>query len=164
MPDRHDVGALVIAGVDPRDEIAKKLMGALAAEEALRYHEMGPDTDDSFRVEDVLAPRAAFLLACLDGQPVGCGALRCIDDGAAEINRVYVVPTARRQGIGLALLRELERQAADFGYRVIRLETGDRQPEAIRLYENCGFRRISGFGSHLNDPNSVFFEKEARPS
>jgi hypothetical protein len=57
------------------------------------------------------------------------------------------------------LLAELEAKAASFGYTVVRLETGNRQPEAIALYESCGYRRIAPYGCHKDDPLSICFEK-----
>jgi GNAT superfamily N-acetyltransferase len=151
---------IIVQPDDPRGEAATKLMSALLAEEAERYSDLGPDTFDSFRPEDVLAPRSAFVIARLDAQPAGCGALREIDAGSAEINRIYVTPSMRRRGIGRAILAELERRAVEFRHRVIRLVTGNRQPEAVSLYESSGFHRIPAFGARAADPVSLFFEKE----
>ncbi|MEI6198092.1 MAG: GNAT family N-acetyltransferase [Verrucomicrobiota bacterium] len=144
---------------DPRDDSAATLLRALAEEEAVRYADLGPDIFDSFRTDDVLAGRGAFVIARLDGDSVGCGALRQMNPSSAEVNRMYVVPTARRQGVAGAILRKLERQAAEFGYRSIRAETGNRQPEAVSFYKDAGFYRVPPFGSHANDPISIFFEK-----
>ena len=144
---------------DPRDDPAATLIRALAQEEAVLYADLGPDPFDSFKADDVLAGRGAFVIARLHGDSVGCGALRQMDRDSAEVNRMYVVPTARRQGVARAILRELERRAAEFGYRTIRAETGNRQPEAVSLYEDAGFYRVPPFGSHANDPISIFFEK-----
>jgi len=72
---------------------------------------------------------------------------------------MYVAPAVRRRGIARRMLGELERRAANFGYRVLRLETGNRQPEAISLYESYGFQRIAPYGKHANDPLSICFEK-----
>jgi len=68
-------------------------------------------------------------------------------------------PSARRRGVARAILRELEQQAAELGYRTIRAESGNRQPEAVSLYEDAGFYRVPPFGSHAHDPISIFFEK-----
>jgi GNAT superfamily N-acetyltransferase len=73
---------------------------------------------------------------------------------------MYVVAPARRRGVARSLLAELERRAAEFGYSLIQLETGNRQPEAIALYESCGYHRIPPYGSHVGDPVSVCFQKE----
>jgi ribosomal protein S18 acetylase RimI-like enzyme len=145
---------------DPHGEAAAQFMRKLAEEESQRYRDLGPDDADSFRPEQVLVPRSAFVVARFDGQPVGCGALRPLDSESAEIKRMYVLPSARRRGIGREMVGKLERLAAEFGYRFIRLETGNRQPEAIALYERCGFCRIPLYGEHIGDPVSVCFEKK----
>jgi len=72
---------------------------------------------------------------------------------------MYVRPAARRKGVARAILRELERIAADLGYSAIRLETGDVQPEAIALYTAEGYHRIESYGEHAEDPRSRCFEK-----
>jgi N-acetylglutamate synthase-like GNAT family acetyltransferase len=110
---------------------------------------------------DALVPRSVFFIARFDGQAVGCAALRPVESEVAEVKRMYVAPTARRRGIARHMLAELERTAVEFGYRVLRLETGDRQPEAIALYESSGFRRIPAYGCHVHDPLSICFEKIA---
>jgi hypothetical protein len=52
----------------------------------------------------------------------------------------------------------LENEAKRLGYTRLRLETGDRQGPAMALYESSGFRLISPFGRHVNDPTSVCYE------
>jgi len=103
--------------------------------------------------------RTIFLIARLDNEPVGCGAVRRIDDETAEVKRMYVAPAGRRKGIARRILAELERSAVDFGYKAIRLETGILQPEAQRLYESCGYKRIAAFGHYAGNPTSVCYEK-----
>lgn len=87
------------------------------------------------------------------------GALRPIDERTAEVRRMYVLPLHRRFGVARLILAELERRALDFGYRVLRLETGFRQHAALRLYDACGFKRIDAFAPYTHDPTSVCFEK-----
>jgi hypothetical protein len=108
---------------------------------------------------EAAAPGTVFLVARLGEEPVGCGALRRFDDETAEIKRMYVAPAGRRRGIARRILAALERCAREFHYRVIRLETGVRQPEARALYESMGFRRIAPFGPYIGSPTSVCFEK-----
>ena len=78
---------------DPRDDSAATLIRALAEEESVRYADLGPDTFDSFTPDDVLAGRGVLVIAQLDGDAVGCGALRQMDPDSAEVNRMYVAPT-----------------------------------------------------------------------
>ena len=99
------------------------------------------------------------MVARLGGQPIGCGALRRIDETTAEVKRMYVAPDGRRRGIARRILHALEELAAGFNYRTIRLQTGLEQPEAISLYESSGYHRIAAYGHHIGDPRSVCFEK-----
>ena len=100
-----------------------------------------------------------FVVARLDGQAVGCGAVRNLEPGVGEVKRMYVTPNARRQGVAQAVLAKLETTARELGMHTLRLETGTRQPEAIRLYERQGYRRIPCFGEYVSDPFSVCYEK-----
>jgi GNAT superfamily N-acetyltransferase len=150
-----DAAALTFHAEDPADGTARQLIEDLCTELSARYG----TAPSPFSASDAAAPRAAFIVARLDGQPVGCGAIRRIDDEMVEVKRMYVAPAARRTGIARRILAELERLSIAFAYRAIRLETGVAQPEAIRLYESCGYRRIPAFGSYAGNPVSVCFEK-----
>ena len=44
------------------------------------------------------------------------GGSSATSDGVAEIKRMYVVPAARRQGLGRRLLEALEDKARELGY------------------------------------------------
>ena len=140
---------------DAGGEVARRLIHDLCSQMSERYG----TPPSPFSPEDTAASRSAFLVARLGDEPVGCGALRRLDDSAAEIKRMYVAPTARRQGIARRILRELESQAMGFGYRFVRLETGVLQHEAVALYEACGYRRIPAFGHYIGSPISICYEK-----
>jgi len=140
-------------------DTASQLIRELSADIVRRYVELGQDGSGSFSPNDVLVPRSVFLVARFEGDPVGCAALRPLDAEAAEVKRMYVAPSARRKGVGRALLAELERQAGRFGYRILRLETGNRQPEAVALYESCGYHLIPAFGKYIGNPVSICYEK-----
>jgi hypothetical protein len=154
------VHSITVQREDPRSEAATNLMRELTAEVAERYSDFRPDGSVSFNAADVLVPRSAFVIARLNSEPAGCGALRPIDAEIVEVKRMYVcAPHARRLGVGRRILTVLERLAVEFDYRVMRLETGFRQPETIALYERCGFRRIPPFGTYVGNPISVCYEK-----
>lgn len=146
---------LAIESADPIGETARELIHALCSEMSQRYG----TPPSPFSPSEAAAPRTVFLLARLSGQPVGCGALRRFDDHTAEIKRMYVAPAGRRKGIARRILGELERHAQAFSYRAIRLETGIRQPEAQRLYESLGYRRIAAFGPYVGNPTSICYER-----
>jgi GNAT superfamily N-acetyltransferase len=164
---------LVVVGPEPYDApAAATLVAGLAAEVEIRYADVS-DGDDpaeaaawTVRAEQVTPPAGVFLLARIDGAPVGCGALRPALDGTtglAEIKRMYTRPEARRRGVSRAVLAGLEDAARAFGYRKIQLETGTRQPEAMTLYEATGYYRIPPYGEFKDDPLSVCYAKDLHP-
>ena len=103
-----------------------------------------------------------MVIARLDGAPVGCGALRAIDEETAEVKRMFVRPEARRRGIAARMLAELERVAREFGYRKIILETGVFQPEAIALYKKAGYEGTAPYGRYIGNPEAFCFTKILR--
>jgi putative acetyltransferase len=143
---------------DPLGGEALELLQQMRTEALRRYGDViaasPPPTNEP------VVSRSSFLLARLDSQVVGCGALRPLTGEVAEVKRMYVAQSVRRRGIARLLLTCLERIACGFGYRALRLETGARQPEAIALYESQGFHRIPPYGEHMNDPLSICFEKK----
>ncbi|MGQ0804689.1 MAG: GNAT family N-acetyltransferase [Actinomycetota bacterium] len=137
---------------------AEALVGALLDELRERYGEEDPDHP---LVHELAAPAGGtFLLARVEGRPVGCGGLRRHDDGVAELKRMYVVPDQRGRGVARVMLAALEAQAARLGYQAVVLETGERQPEALALYEGHGYGRIASFGPYVDAPLSVCLRKE----
>ncbi len=75
---------------------------------------------------------------------------------------MYVVPEARGRGLAKALLAWLLEAAREAGYRRVRLETGNRQTEALGLYQSAGFTPIPCWGPYAVDPKSRCFELELR--
>ncbi|TDN40029.1 GNAT family N-acetyltransferase [Hymenobacter sp. UV11] len=92
-------------------------------------------------------------------EPVGCGAFKEFGADAVEIKRMYVRPTHRQRGAARAVLTELESWAQELGYPATVLATGRRQPEAIALYERCGYAATPNYGQYVGVANSVCFRK-----
>jgi GNAT superfamily N-acetyltransferase len=131
---------------------ADQLISALNQELDDRYPEEGANHFD-LAAEEVAEGRGAFFVAYIEGEPVGCGAVRRIAPTVCEIKRMYVLPNARGQGVGRRILSELELIARHLGASRIVLETGVRQPEAIALYAGAGFTAIPLFGSYADTPH-----------
>jgi putative acetyltransferase len=127
--------------------------------------ELGRELDERYGgdVEPGQKPTAddvtVFLVAREDGHALGCGALRSLGEPVVEIKRMFVRPVARERGVGAAILSALEREAVARGFRVVRLETGPLQPEALRLYERTGYREIPCFGAYAGAAASRCFER-----
>jgi putative acetyltransferase len=112
-----------------------------------------------FSAGELARDRVRFLVARSDGRAVGCGALLIGGEGEAEIKRMFVTPCLRGRQLGRQILAALESQARAEGVRVVRLETGVRQPAALALYRSHGYVERGPFGNYAADPLSAFFEK-----
>ncbi|MDR6726349.1 GNAT superfamily N-acetyltransferase [Paenibacillus amylolyticus] len=133
---------VLAAAEDVRSEDSVQLMKELSEELGLLY---GGDGTAGFQLSDVEVPRSAFIVARLDGYPVGCGAIRPLDENSVEVKRMYTRSDYRRKGVAQAILAEAERLANHFAYRNLKLQTGPLQPEAAALYERMGYYRIPIF-------------------
>ena len=91
---------------------------------------------------------------------VGCGAMREYTHDTMEVKRMFVPLQHRNKGVASSILLALESWCKELGYKKCLLETGKKQPEAIRLYEKNNYRRIPNFGKYKGVENSVCFEKE----
>ncbi|MBE9186399.1 GNAT family N-acetyltransferase [Microcoleus sp. LEGE 07076] len=77
---------------------------------------------------------------------VGTAAYYPIERGknAVEIRKMYILPTARRQGLGKFLLQELESKIMARGFDEIWIETASILKEAVILYEKNGYLPATG--------------------
>ncbi len=103
-------------------------------------------------------PDVTFLVARLNGEVVGCGAMVRYP-GYGEIKRMFVDPSRRGHGIGRRLVQRLEQVAATAKLRLLRLETGTRQPEALGLYRAVGYVECGPFGDYRAGEFNLFMEK-----
>lgn len=148
---------LHIQAEPPDSPVARALIAELDAVLEPLYP---PKSRHGYSVEKLIQQGVAFFVAYLDGQPVGCGGVQIIGDEYAELKRMYVRPAFRGQGVGKQLLEHLQAYAYEQGLRVLRLETGVYQTEALGLYQRFGFQRIPPFGPYFEDPVSICMEKK----
>ena len=113
-----------------------------------------------FSVERLIADGVAFFVLRSDGVPASCGGVKLFGTDYGEVKRMYVRPQFRGAGFAKLILSRLADHARGRGVRLLRLETGIHQKEAIGLYEGLGFRRIPPFGAYKPDPVSLCYEKE----
>lgn len=92
-------------------------------------------------------------------RPLGCGAIKEFAPDTMEVKRMFVSPASRGNGIATRVLSELETWAAELDCHKCILETGKRQPEAIRLYKNNGYTIMPNYGPYAGVENSLCFEK-----
>lgn len=146
--------AVEIRKSNPDDPLAKALIDELSLDLAKKT---GRDGRGSFTTSDVMLPRSVFLIAMLNEEAVGCGALRPLDEKVCEIKRMY--SRQRSSGIGTRVLRELEKYATEFGYEYAWLETGVENHGAVKFYERQGYRVRENFGRYKGRSECICFEK-----
>lgn len=140
--------------------VAEALVTAALADLGVRYG--GPGDETPVEAAEFDPPHGAFLVAHLDGEPVGCGGWRSHGETGevAELKRMFTVPAARGRGVARAVLAAVERSAREHGRRRLILECGTRQPEAIALYTGCGYARIENFGYYRDYPDCLSFGRD----
>lgn len=139
---------------DQTDAIA--LIAELDAYQSALYP---PESHHALDLTSVAAERVLFVLARDDTKlAVGCGAV-VLTPEYGELKRMYVRPEQRGLGIARKVLQMLESAAMQSGCKVLKLETGPSQPEALGLYARCGYERCGRFGDYTEDPLSVFMVK-----
>jgi putative acetyltransferase len=151
---------VTIARESPRQSEVVGLVAALDAYMAALYP---AESNHLLDIEALDVPGVRFFVARVDGEAVGCGALRVDPAGYGELKRMYVDPAARGRKLGRTILERLEAEARSEGLACVRLETGIHQPEALALYRSAGYREIAPFGDYHPDPLSLFLEKRLLP-
>jgi putative acetyltransferase len=112
-----------------------------------------------YNIDKLLREQVAFFVVREDGVAAGCGGVQLFGTEYGELKRMYVRPEFRGRGLGRLMLEHLADHARRNGARLLRLETGIHQKEAIGLYESFGFKRVPPFGEYKEDPLSIFYEK-----
>jgi GNAT superfamily N-acetyltransferase len=144
-----------IANIDPQSDDALSLLREAAIDVRPLY---GAVAGPPWPKNQPLGRRDVYVAGFEGAVAVACGAIREIDTATCEVHRMYVLRRYRRRGFGRAILSFLHAEAKRLGYNRMRLETGNRQAPAMRLYESYGFSRIEPFGEHISDPASVCYE------
>jgi len=152
--------SLTVALAPVPNEAVRQLIAEL---EEILSAEYPPDQRHGLSLDAIFQPHVRFFVATLDNAPVGCGGV-ALFDGFAEVKRMYVRPGARGQGVARAILARLEAETRAATLPALRLETGDKQTDALRLYRRYGFTDCPPFGEYATLPPdtitaSIFLEK-----
>jgi GNAT superfamily N-acetyltransferase len=154
----ENLSGITIAPEPPDSELASQLLARYYTELDSRFPEgFDPLLAVAVPAAELSAPLGTFLVAYLDGKPVGCGAMRRLDETSAEIKRMWVDPAARHCGVGRGLLRALEEAAAEADCEVVRLDTSVHLDEAISLYRSSSYQEIDPYND--NCYAGCWFEK-----
>jgi DNA-binding MarR family transcriptional regulator/GNAT superfamily N-acetyltransferase len=138
-----------IVAVAAGDAEARWCLDEYFLELGSRFEEgFDPSRDKAGEMSEMTAPGGVFMLARLEGDPVGCGGLKRIDETTGEIKRVWTAPSARGLGVARRIVRRLEAAARDMGLKGVRLDTNRALTEARALYRAEGYREVARFGDN----------------
>ncbi|MDE9367114.1 GNAT family N-acetyltransferase [Luteipulveratus sp. YIM 133132] len=131
------------------DPTAQRLVAELNADLAQRY---GGGDATPVQPAQFAPPSGTFLVASDETGPIGCAGVR-INGADAELKRMFIRPSRRREGHARRLLAAIEEYARGRGFSRVILETGIAQPEAIALYESAGYVPIPSYGYYRDEPD-----------
>ncbi len=141
--------AVVIAREPADSADAQHCLGEYRAELASRFDGgFDPSKGNNLTVEEMTPPAGYLLVARLDGQPVGCGALKRLGATEGEVKRVWTSPDARGLGVASRLMDGLEQLARDVGFGIVKLDTNRTLVEAQAMYRKRGYREIAPYNDN----------------
>jgi DNA-binding MarR family transcriptional regulator/GNAT superfamily N-acetyltransferase len=148
--ERLLTAASITVGEEAADSAEARQCLARYFDELAERFEEGFDqgTGNTTSEDEFTPPRGTFVVARLDGTPVGCAALRRIEGTTFEIKRMWVAPSARGLGLASRMLRKLEAIARDFGAETVCLDTNRSLKEAQALYRREGYEEIARFNDN----------------
>ena len=120
-----------------------------------------PESVHALDLDALRRPEVTFWTVWEEGELLGCGALKELDAGHAEIKSMRTAARHRRKGVAKLLLAWIVEEAVRRGYSRLSLETGSMEffEPARRLYASFGFHDCAPFADYLEDPNSVFMTR-----
>jgi GNAT superfamily N-acetyltransferase len=143
-----DSDVMTFERADASTPPASDLLEAMIIELTPLYGRIDVPHAPSAGPSDFAPPGGLFLVGYENGAAICCGGIKRLPDGACEIKRMYVVPEARGRGVAKELLKTLEDEARGLGYAVARLDTGEHQPHAERMYRAAGYADIGNFNEN----------------
>lgn len=121
-----------------------------------------PESVHALDIEGLRKPEVTFWTAWDGGELLGCGALKELDLGHAEIKSMRTAEAHTRKGVARNLLAHMIGEARRRGYTRLSLETGSMKAfePARKLYSDFGFTYCEPFANYVADPYSVFMTRE----
>ncbi|WKL45867.1 GNAT family N-acetyltransferase [Flavobacterium pectinovorum] len=141
---------------NPNEKVAA-IIDELSANLYLRF---GSDGKDSFTDWQQNNSKYIFVIAEINNEIVGCGAIRPISETVGEVKRMY--SKYPRKKIGKTILAFLEDIASKSGYEELILETRIKNTEATQFYEKQDYKVIPNYGKYKDRPEAVCFGKSLK--
>lgn len=144
------------------DDLTDGKVEALLESHLAEMHKYSPvESIHALDKQKIRSSDMTFWSARLNGNVMGCGALKQIDEVSAELKSMKTDPSYLRRGVAESLLKEILLVAEQRGYKSIYLETGSNQAflPAVKLYQKYGFVECGPFADYQPDPYSRFFNR-----
>jgi len=121
------------------------------------YLRFGSDGKNSFQDWENENSKFVFVVAEINSEIVGCGAIRPIDQNIGEVKRMYAKYPGKK--IGQTILGFLENEAVNLGYANLVLETRVKNESAVHFYQKQGYKVIPNYGKYTDRPEAICLEK-----
>ncbi|WP_018751276.1 GNAT family N-acetyltransferase [Paenibacillus sanguinis] len=144
------------------DDLSGQEIVAFIGEHLMNMSETSPpESVHALNIKGLKQPEVTFWSLWLEGELVGCGALKELNSQHAEVKSMRTAILHRGKGVAKHMLAHLLAEAERRGYRQVSLETGSMEAfaPARGLYESFGFRYCGPFANYEKDPNSVFMTR-----
>ena len=141
----------------PNDEKVLAIIEELSANLYLRF---GSDGKNSFADWEYNNSKYVFVVAIIDNEIVGCGAIRPISVNIGEVKRMYSKYPGKK--IGQTVLAFLEDKAKAIGYTDLILETRVKNQEATQFYKKQDYKVIPNYGKYIDRPEAICFGKSLK--
>lgn len=153
--------------IRPADPACPEMAPLIEASQGHGAAETPAESNHTFGVADLSQPGVLFFAAYQSEMPLGCGAIKALRDGSAEVKSVFVHPQARGQGLARQIMDHLEKTAITEGFTALVLETGSPlcpgYDAARSLYERLGYSYCAAFEGYKEDPMSAFMRLPLAP-
>ena len=140
--------------VNPNNEKVLAITEELSENLYLRF---GSDGKNSFQDWENENSKFVFVVAEINSEIVGCGAIRPIDQNIGEVKRMYAKYPGKK--IGQTILGFLENEAVNLGYTNLVLETRVKNESAVQFYQKQGYKVISNYGKYIDRPEAICLKK-----
>jgi len=140
--------------VNPNDEKVLAITEELSENLYLRF---GSDGKNSFQDWENENSKFVFVVAEINSEIVGCGAIRPIDTTTGEVKRMYAKYPGKK--IGQTILGFLENEAVNLGYANLVLETRVKNESAVQFYQKQGYKVIPNYGKYTDRPEAICLGK-----
>jgi putative acetyltransferase len=149
------------------DDLSSPRIAAFLEEHLREMRSLSPlESMHALDLDRLRKPEITFWSIMDEDALVGCGAIKSLDVGHAELKSMRTAPTRKRHGVASLLLEHILAEAMQMGFTRLRLETGTAEffLPARRLYEKFGFEYCEPFADYRTDPYSVYMTRALRRS